>query len=73
MAKKKKDFNKLSLSQLTTLEQDLLAEQRKLRFDMVVATVENPARIKEVRRDIACVKTIIRETKLGIRTPIEQK
>jgi large subunit ribosomal protein L29 len=72
MAKKHKDFNKLTLSQLKTLEQDLLTEQRTMKFDMVVSTVENPARIKEVRRDIARVKTIIREIELGIREPIEQ-
>ncbi len=67
MAKKKKDLNDLTISQLKTLEQDLLAEQRKLRFDTVLSTVENPARVKEVRRDIARAKTIIREMELGIR------
>jgi large subunit ribosomal protein L29 len=64
---KKKDYNELTISQLDTLLKDLEKEQRELRFDGVVSTVENPARIKEVRRDIARIKTIMREMELGIR------
>lgn len=67
MAKQKKDYSDLTLSQLDTLENDLRVELRKLRFDMVVSTVENPARIREIRRDIARIKTIKREVELGIR------
>jgi large subunit ribosomal protein L29 len=64
---KKKDFNELSISQLDTILKDLKIEQRKLRFDSVVSTVENPAKIKMIRRDIARVKTIMKEMELGIR------
>ena len=67
MAKKKEDFKDLTKSQLETLKEDLLKEQRTMRFDMVVSTVENPAKITEVRRDIARVNTILREMDLGIR------
>jgi large subunit ribosomal protein L29 len=73
MAKRKKDYDELTISQLNTLEEDLLKEQRELRFNMVVSTVENPARVKEIRRDIARVKTIIREMELGIREKKEMK
>ncbi|MFW5799558.1 MAG: 50S ribosomal protein L29 [Spirochaetota bacterium] len=67
MAKKKQELNDLAYSQLHTLEQDLRKEQRELRFDMILSAVENPARIKDVRRDIARVKTIMHEMDLGIR------
>lgn len=68
---KKKDINELTIDQLKTLEKDLLEEKRKLRFDMVVSTVENPSRIREVRREVARVKTLIREFELGKRKPKE--
>jgi large subunit ribosomal protein L29 len=38
-----------------------------LRFQHATAQLDNPMRIKEVKRDIARVKTIIRERELGIK------
>jgi large subunit ribosomal protein L29 len=70
---KKKEYNELSISQLETLEKDLLEEQRELRFDAVTSTVENPARVRQIRRDIARIKTIIHEMELGIREKKEIK
>ncbi len=70
---KKKEYNELSISQLETLEKDLLEEQRGLRFDAVTSTVENPARMRQIRRDIARIKTIIHEMELGIREKKEIK
>lgn len=43
---------------------DLKAELFNLRFQMATGQLENPTRIKEVRKDIARVKTIIREREL---------
>ncbi|NLJ25606.1 MAG: 50S ribosomal protein L29 [Firmicutes bacterium] len=45
---------------------DLKGELFNLRFQMVTAQLDNPMRIREVRRDIARVKTILRERELGI-------
>lgn len=70
---KKKDYNELSVSQLETLEKDLLEEQRELRFSAITSTVENPARIRQIRRDVARIKTIIHEMELGIREKKEIK
>ncbi len=61
------DYSDLSLSQLDTIVKDLMKEHRELRFDNVLSSVENPVRIREIRRDIARIKTIIREMDLGKR------
>lgn len=45
---------------------DLKEELFNLRFQMVTAQLDNPMRVREVRRDIARVKTILRERELGI-------
>ena len=41
-----------------------------LRFQQVTGRLTNTARFKQVRRDIARIKTILRERELGI-TPFE--
>jgi len=46
------------------LREDLTAlkkEQFNLRFQMATGQIENPARMKTVRRDVARVKTILNE------------
>lgn len=45
---------------LNELEQELF----NLRFQMVTGQAENPARTKTVRRNIARIKTILREREL---------
>ena len=51
------------------LEQELLAlksELFKLRFQLATNQLDNPMRLKEVKKSIARVKTVIRERELGI-------
>lgn len=45
---------------------DLKTELFNLRFRLVTGQLENPMRIKEVRKTIARVKTILRERELNI-------
>jgi len=45
---------------------DLKNELFNLRFQLSTGQLDNPMRIKAVRKDIARVKTIIRERELGI-------
>jgi large subunit ribosomal protein L29 len=37
-----------------------------LRFQMATGQLDNPTRIREVRKDIARAKTVLRERELGI-------
>jgi large subunit ribosomal protein L29 len=48
-------------------EEDRLAEQIfRFRFQLQTGNVENPSRLGHTRRDLARVKTLIRERALGI-------
>ena len=51
------------LEQLKSLKEELF----NLRFQHATGQLENPMRIREVKRSIAQVKTIQREVELGIR------
>jgi large subunit ribosomal protein L29 len=53
-----------SSEELMRKVEDLKAELFNLRFQMATGQLENPTRIKEVRKNIARVKTIIREREL---------
>ncbi len=48
---------------------DMKGELFNLRFQLATGQLENPMRIREVKRDIARVKTILtqRELKLGVK------
>jgi large subunit ribosomal protein L29 len=69
-----KEINDLSSEQRTRKLSELRAELSRLRT-MVSAggAVENPARIKELRRTIAKVLTVEREQQLGIRKQEEKQ
>ena len=59
------------LRDLTTaeIEQKLKAlkeELFNLRFQLATGQLENPARIREVRKAIARMKTVVRERELGV-------
>ena len=58
------EFRNLSEVELQERLVDLKGELFNLRFQHAVNQLENPGRIKEVKRDIARVKTIIRENEL---------
>lgn len=50
--------------ELTKQLSELKAELFNLRFQLAVNQLENPMRIKAVKKDIARIKTIIREREL---------
>ena len=58
MAKKIEDLRAKSDDQLTADLADLKREAFNLRFQAATNQLERPARIKEVRRDIARIKTL---------------
>ncbi len=47
--------------------QDSQEELTNLKFQLVTKQLDNPLRIRQVRRDVARLTTIIHEHKLGIR------
>jgi large subunit ribosomal protein L29 len=61
---KASELRELSEAELAEKEQELAEELFNLRFQLATAQIENVGRISEVRRDIARVKTILRERQL---------
>jgi large subunit ribosomal protein L29 len=55
----------LSLDELKQKEQDLRKELFNLRFRLVTGEVENPMRIRALRKDIARVLTVMTEMQRG--------
>ena len=64
---KAKEIRQMTDQELDTQLLDLKSELFNLRFQLATGQLDNPMRIKVVRKDIARVKTIIRERELGIR------
>jgi len=63
---KAKEIRQMSEKELNKQLEDLKAELFNLRFQSATGQLDNPLRIKTVRKDIARVKTIVRERELGI-------
>ncbi|NLK07781.1 MAG: 50S ribosomal protein L29 [Firmicutes bacterium] len=63
---KAEEIRAMTTEELEKTLDDLKEELFNLRFQMVTAQLDNPMRVRSVRRDIARVKTIIRERELGI-------
>lgn len=57
-------FRELSNDALSAREKELKSELFNLRFQSATGQLNNPQRINECKKDIARVKTIIREREL---------
>ncbi len=62
---KAKDFRDFSDEELVQKVTDLKTELFNLRFRAATGQLENPAVIKGVKKDMARVKTVIRERELN--------
>ena len=61
---KASEMKYLSETELDTKLAELKQELFNLRFQLAVNQLDNPTRIKAVKKDIAKVKTIIRENEM---------
>ena len=59
-----KEIREFNLSELNEKLADLKDELYKLRFQLAINQLENPMRIVAVKKDIARIKTVIRETEI---------
>ena len=50
-----------SVDELQTRERDLSEQLYKLRFQRATGRMESPARMRQVRREIARIKTVLNE------------
>ncbi|MGI6551683.1 MAG: 50S ribosomal protein L29 [Bacillota bacterium] len=61
---KAKEVRDLTTTELLKKADDLKQELFNLRFQLATGQLDNPMRIREVRRSIARVKTVLREREL---------
>ncbi len=61
---KARDMRELSSAELTEKLNDLKAELFNLRFQHAINQLDNPVRLNLVKKDIARVKTLIRQNEL---------
>ncbi len=62
---KASELRESTIEELQTKLKDLKEELFNLRFQLAVNQLENPARIKAVKKDIARVSTVIREIEIA--------
>lgn len=61
---KASEIRELTADELNSKLSDLKAELFNLRFQLAINQLDNPMRISAVKKDIARVKTVIRENEL---------
>ena len=62
---KAKDLVELSTEELLEKEEESRQELFNLRFQLATGQLENTARIKQVRKNIARVKTVLRQAEIA--------
>ncbi|MBA2876755.1 50S ribosomal protein L29 [Thermaerobacillus caldiproteolyticus] len=62
---KAKEIRELTTAEIEQKIKSLKEELFNLRFQLATGQLENTARIREVRKDIARMKTIIREREIA--------
>ena len=61
---KMKEFQNLTTEEINKKIKDAKEELLKLRMKQATGTLENPARIPELRKDVARLKTILTSRKI---------
>jgi large subunit ribosomal protein L29 len=55
------ELREKSIDELHTRERDLAEQLYKLRFQRATGRIENPSKIREVKKEIARIKTLLGE------------
>jgi large subunit ribosomal protein L29 len=61
MAKNTTNFREMSVDELATRRRELKEESLNLRVQKESGQLENPARIRELRREVARIETVLTE------------
>ncbi len=64
MPRRIEKFREMKLEELHTQERELAEQVFRLRFQLSMGQAEGLKRLREVRRDLARVKTLLREREL---------
>ena len=61
------ELKDLSVEELQARLSDLEEESFNLRFQHTLGQLSNPLRLRRTRRDVAQIRTLLRENELGLR------
>jgi large subunit ribosomal protein L29 len=61
---KTKEINELTTAEMLKKEKEFREELFNLRFQLATGQLQNTARLKEVRKSIARIKTVLRQKEL---------
>ncbi len=67
MEMKASELRQYSVDELRKKERELRKELMDMRFQKSIGRLDNPAKYRQLKRDLARVLTVIREKELGIR------
>ena len=62
---KASEIREMSVNELNEKLRDLKAELFNLRFQHTINQLDNPMRLKEVKKDIARIKTVLKQRELA--------
>jgi large subunit ribosomal protein L29 len=62
---KSQELKELSADELRTREKELADQLFKLRFQHKLGQLENPMKLRNIRREIARIKTVLDEKRRG--------
>lgn len=69
MAKRMNDFRQMGPNELEIQEHELGEQIFRLRFQLTTGQSESVKKLREARRDLARVKTLVRQQELGQQQP----
>ena len=67
---KPQELREMSVEDLESKVNELQEEKFRLRFRSATESIENPIRFRAIRRDIARIKTILKEKVAGLQSPV---
>ena len=70
---KKNELNDMTVSELEVKLKDNVESLQNFRFQKALQQLENPSQIGNIKKEIAQLKTVLREYALGARSEKEMK
>ena len=64
----KRNLAEMTMDELHELKEKLTKDYRVFRFNKMMGQLENALKIRETRREVARINTMLREYELGIRS-----
>lgn len=73
MSNNNKELRELSVDELATRRRDLKEETLHLRVQQESGQLENSARLRSIRRNVARIETILSERRHAVSVPVASK